>query len=102
MRVNLELDKHQVIEAQTGREGLCKVEQERPDVVLLDVLMPEMDGAQACEQLKKQQRTRNIPILLFGALTTEEMYHRAPHADRYLELPFEPIKLVATVNGLAA
>lgn len=102
MRFNLELARHQVIEAQTGVEGLDRIKRERPDVVLVDVMMPEIDGAQTCEHLKSQPETKNIRVLLFGALPAEEMHRRAPHADCYLETPFDPGKLVDVVNHLVA
>jgi DNA-binding response OmpR family regulator len=56
-----------VLRAQSGREALAIVAAEKVDVILLDVMMPEMDGFQVCEALRKVERTRDIPVILLTA-----------------------------------
>jgi DNA-binding response OmpR family regulator len=57
----------EVLRAEGGREALAIVARQTPDVILLDVMMPEMDGFQVCEHLRSQERTRGIPIILLTA-----------------------------------
>src|SRR5262245_63099769 len=61
-----------VIKASNGAEALQQVRQERPDLVLLDVMMPVMDGFEACRRLKDNAETRFIPVVLMTALDQEE------------------------------
>lgn len=68
----LEVNGYTVIEAEDGLEALKKVQSEHCDVVLLDVLMPRMDGLEACKQLKANPETAHIPVLIVSALTDRE------------------------------
>lgn len=62
---------HQILEAQSGQEALEKAGQQ-PDLILLDVMMPGMDGLETCRQLKQQDATRNIPVIFLSALSDSE------------------------------
>ncbi|RKY47321.1 MAG: two-component system response regulator [Candidatus Neomarinimicrobiota bacterium] len=64
---NLILDGYDVIMAVDGKEGLEKAIQEKPDLILLDIMMPEMDGLEVCSRLKKNPETRDIPIFMLSA-----------------------------------
>src|SRR4051812_25307496 len=57
-------DRFQVLTAQDGEEGLEKARVEQPDVIVLDIVMPKMDGIAACEILRKEEMTRHIPIII--------------------------------------
>jgi len=59
---------HQVIQAADGREALQQVQSIQPDLILLDVMMPEMDGFEVCRQLKSDPKTRGIPVIIITAL----------------------------------
>ena len=58
---------HEVSVASGGQEGIAKAEQERPDLILLDVMMPEMDGYETCRRLKANPATASIPIVFLSA-----------------------------------
>lgn len=68
----LESKNYQVENAYNGKEGLVKVEEFRPDLILLDVVMPEMDGMTMLKELKKNPKTEKIPIIVLTVLKTNE------------------------------
>ena len=88
--------------ASSGREALEHVEQDKPDVILLDVMMPEMDGFQVCEQLRGNVRTAFIPILMLTALDDSSSRARGFLAgtDDYIAKPFARAELLARVRRL--
>jgi CheY-like chemotaxis protein len=68
----LERDGIHVIAAYNGREGLRRIRQDRPDLVLLDVMMPDMDGIEVCQLMQKDEAMRSIPVIFITARTTKE------------------------------
>ena len=74
LKRKLEREGLQVIAAYNGRGegGLEKIEQERPDLVLLDVMMPDMNGIEVCEKLQSSDRTRAIPVIFITARTNKK------------------------------
>jgi two-component system, OmpR family, alkaline phosphatase synthesis response regulator PhoP len=103
-RVNLEAEGMDVLEASDGPSGLEKARQERPDVVLLDVMMPGLDGWQVAEELLDDERTSGIPIIFLTARA--EFRDRARGLDLggvdYVTKPFNPIELAPLVEDLVA
>jgi DNA-binding response OmpR family regulator len=101
-RVNLEAEGMQVYEAGDGQSGLAKAREERPDVILLDVMMPEMDGWQVAEELLADTRTEGIPIIFLTARA--EVRDRARGLDLggvdYVTKPFNPVELAPLVEEL--
>src|SRR5919108_3614579 len=101
-RVNLEAEKMSVLEASDGPSGLEVAKQERPDVILLDVMMPGLDGWRVAEQLLEDERTSDIPIIFLTARA--EFRDRARGLDiggiEYITKPFNPIELAPTVREL--
>jgi DNA-binding response OmpR family regulator len=91
-RVNLELTDLDVIEAADGAEALAKARSERPDVILLDVMMPIMDGWEVLHQLKADPETASIPVIMLTARTSEADQIRAwgEGVIDYLSKPFSP------------
>ena len=91
-RVNLELTDLDVIEAVDGADALAKVRAERPDVILLDVMMPELDGWEVLRQLKADPETASIPVIMLTARTSEADQIRAwgEGVIDYLSKPFSP------------
>ncbi len=79
--------------AMDGDQGLNLVREERPDIVLLDVQMPKMDGFRVCENIKRDDRTRKIPVILMSAVVDERSFERHSrleyHADAYIQKPFK-------------
>ena len=103
-RVNLEAEGMQVLEASDGPAGLETAREEQPDVILLDVMMPGLDGWQVAEELLEDERTRGIPIIFLTARA--EFRDRAKGLDLggvdYITKPFNPIELAPLVEDLVA
>jgi DNA-binding response OmpR family regulator len=101
-RVNLEAEGMEVLEAADGPSGLEKARAERPDVVLLDVMMPGLDGWRVAEELLDDERTAAIPIIFLTARA--ELRDRARGIDLggvdYVTKPFNPVDLAPLVNDL--
>jgi DNA-binding response OmpR family regulator len=101
-RVNLEAEGMEVIEAANGRTGVQLAKREQPDLILLGVMMPVLDGWQAAEELGKDPETREIPIVFLTAQS--ELRHRARGFDLgavdYITKPFNPVELAARLRGV--
>ena len=100
----LERDGHVVRTAATGEEALASLRDDSADVVLLDVVMPGMDGVQVLEELKGDASLRDIPVIMVSALDDYDHVVRCIElgAEDYLPKPFDPVLLRARVNaGLA-
>lgn len=98
---------HEVIQAHGGVEGLEKARKEKPDAIILDVMMPDKDGYAVCKELKADPRYKNIPILLLTAVVshipTTTYTHRMgmeTEADDYVDKPVEPVELLRLVERL--
>ncbi|MCK4739794.1 MAG: response regulator [Deltaproteobacteria bacterium] len=93
---------YDVLKAYNGREALEKVEEFNPDIILLDVLMPVMDGYEVCKQLKSKKETRLIPVVLLTALDSGEDKIRGIEAgaDDFITKPFQKLELLARVKSL--
>jgi len=103
-RVNLEAEGMDVLEAADGPTGLEQAREKAPDVVLLDVMMPGLDGWQVAEQLLQDERTSDIPIIFLTARA--EFRDRARGLDiggvDYVTKPFNPLELAPLVRELLA
>jgi DNA-binding response OmpR family regulator len=101
-RVNLEAEGMSVIEAADGPSGVDKAREEGPDVILLDVMMPGLDGWRVAEQLIEDDRTVGIPIIFLTARA--EFRDRARGLDLggidYVTKPFNPLELAPLVRKL--
>ena len=101
-RVNLEAEGMTVAEAPDGRSGLARAREEPPDVVLLDVMMPGLDGWHVAEELLDDERTASIPIVFLTARA--EVRDRARGIDLggldYVTTPFNPVELAPLVREL--
>ena len=101
-RVNLELGGFEVTLASTGPEALEALERQTPDLILLDVMMPELDGWEVAERIRAADLTGDVPIVFLSA--------RAAHADRqqgfdvgavgYVVKPFDPIHLAERLEQM--
>ena len=101
-RVNLEAEGMDVVEAPDGPAGIEKAKGESPDVVLLDVMMPGLDGWRVAEELLEDGRTNRIPIIFLTARA--EFRDRARGLDiggvDYVTKPFNPLELASLVRDL--
>ncbi len=88
--------------ATTGLAALEAVAAEAPDLILLDIMLPELDGFEVCERLKKDPKTRRIPIILLTARRTPEDISRGEEvgADRYITKPFKSAMIMETIEQL--
>jgi DNA-binding response OmpR family regulator len=103
-RVNLEAEGMEVLEAADGPSGLATARAETPDVILLDVMMPGLDGWRVAEELLDDERTQGIPIVFLTARA--ELRDRARGIDLggvdYVTKPFNPVELAPLVRSLLA
>ena len=88
--------------ARNGIEALESIDKEAPDIVLLDIMMPQMSGYQVCEKLKKNPDTRDIPIIMVTALNEVGDVERAVDAgaDDFLTKPVNRLELITRVKSL--
>ncbi len=93
---------HQVSVASGGAEGLAKAAAENPDLILLDVMMPEMDGYETCVALKAQAGTRHIPVVFLSARAQQVEIDKGRElgAIGYLVKPFDPMTLASQLDAL--
>src|ERR1700690_3232976 len=92
--------KCEVLVASNGADGLAMIQAKKPDVVLLDLMMPGMDGFEVCQKAKEDSGTRHIPIIFLTAQPQPAAVARAMSlgAAGYLVKPFDPIKIIDQVN----
>jgi len=98
----LNMEGYAVIEADGGAAAIELVRQQQPDIILLDVMMPGMDGFEVCQILKQDEHTRLIPIIFITALNDRRSRIRGIEvgADDFLSKPFDRVELVARVKSL--
>jgi len=105
----LEARDYEVVTAPDGEEGLAKLRDEKPDLMILDLLMPKMDGFAVCKELKDPRRAKysNIPILILTSVKEEASRRRyeletglAMDVDDYVEKPIDPYTLLERVQKL--
>jgi two-component system, OmpR family, alkaline phosphatase synthesis response regulator PhoP len=103
-RVNLEAEGMEVVEAPDGPTGLEVVESERPDAILLDVMMPGLDGWSVAERLLEKEDTREIPIVFLTARA--DLRDRARGMDLggldYITKPFNPVDLASLIEEVVS
>lgn len=95
---------YQVVVAKDGPEGLALATTEGPDLIVLDVVMPGMDGFEACDRLKKDERTKGIPVLMLTATDDVGLNRKAfgVGAAACLTKPYRPEALVSSIEALLA
>jgi len=100
VELNLKLDNYNVSLAADGEEGLKMVKECDPDLIILDVMMPKVDGWQVLMQLKSDDKTRDIPVIMLTAIDDEQskVIGLRGGADDYVPKPFSPLELAARVK----
>lgn len=93
---------YDVVEATDGEEALRKVREERPDCVVLDVVMPRKNGFQVCRTLKNGEDSQHIPVILLTSKSerTDELWGKRQGADIYLTKPFDAAALLSHIRQL--
>jgi len=102
LEVNLEMEGHEVVSAVDGSDALAKVAECHPDLILLDVMMPNLNGWEVAERLKRDEATRHIPIVFLSARAMDADVRRGAElgVESYVTKPFDPIDLMELVNRL--
>ncbi|MDI6827416.1 MAG: response regulator [Armatimonadota bacterium] len=102
VQVNLERQGYEVVTASDGKEALQKVEEEKPDLVILDVMMPYMDGFEVLQNLRRNPSTRDIPVIMLTAKAQDADVFRGWQSgvDCYLTKPFNPMELISFVKRI--
>ena len=102
VQVNLERQGYEVVTANDGREALEKVESEKPDLVVLDVMMPYMDGFEVLQNLRRNANTRDIPVIMLTAKAQDADVFKGWQSgvDCYLTKPFNPMELISFVKRI--
>ncbi len=100
VKKRLQLNKFEVETAENGVMALEKVKTFEPDIILLDVMMPELNGYQVCRALREDEKTRQIPVIMLTAKAQEsdKFWGEEVGATVYLTKPFDDKELVATVK----
>jgi len=101
LRDRLKHENFEVLTAYNGPEAIDLAEKESPDLILLDVMMPEMDGFEVCSILTRQDLTKNIPIILLTALTSPQDIENGLQSGAYdyIKKPFNKVELIARINS---
>jgi DNA-binding response OmpR family regulator len=103
-RVNLEYEGHQVLEASSGEEGLRLAVAHRPDLIVLDVMLPEKDGFSVLRRLRELDRIAEVPVIFLTAKAQDDDQIRGflAGAAEYVTKPFSPLALNQAVSRIAA
>jgi DNA-binding response OmpR family regulator len=93
---------YEVVTAADGEEGIKKAQDEKPDIIVLDIMMPTMDGYEACKRLKSDPKTKAIPVILLTAKgrDVDRRLGSEAGADDYVVKPFSPGRLIERVEGI--
>jgi DNA-binding response OmpR family regulator len=102
MKLRLAAAGYEAVVAFDGEEGLSKAKTEKPDLVLLDIIMPKMDGFTVCRALKESPVTENIPVVVVSASGGKNLPQRsfAAGADEVITKPFEAQELLDKIKKL--
>jgi PleD family two-component response regulator len=100
IRYSIDSDQFEILGAANGKEALGMVFATSPDILILDIMMPEMDGYTVCEELRKHDSTKNLPIIILSAKTSVDDKVKAMSLgiDDYMIKPFDPRELEARIK----
>jgi CheY-like chemotaxis protein len=102
IRMSLERAGHEVIDAEDGLRGIAMAMKQHPEIIVLDLMMPVMDGYGVLAELSKDPRTANVPVVVLSARAIPDEEERAigAGAQRFLEKPFDPELLAHELDDL--
>jgi excisionase family DNA binding protein len=102
VRVNLEMDGYSVREAASAAEGLAALDEEPPDLILLDVMMPEVDGWEMLRRVRERHGVDSIPVIMFSGKVDERTAGTAAErgAQAFIGKPFDPQQLIQSTKQL--
>ncbi len=98
----LEKEGHRVTEAENGEMALGLLQRDKPDLILLDVRMPGLNGWEVCRRIKADDRTRSIPVVMFTVRTSEEDMQKSTEygAEAHINKPFDKKELLQLVEKM--
>jgi len=98
---NLEADGHEVVTAHTGEEGLVAASVHKPDLVILDYMMPGLDGLETCRKLKDAEATHDVPVIMITCRTStvDTVNVLKAGAVDYVNKPVDPVEVTARVRA---
>jgi CheY-like chemotaxis protein len=94
---------YEVIEAENGVEAIDVAKSQKPDLILMDMMMPKMDGLSACYAIKQDASTRHIPVVMLTAIThdlNKRLSENVMGANGYITKPFNAVELISTIRSL--
>ena len=100
----LKISGYETIEAVDGKQGVEKAKSAKPDLILMDIMMPKMDGYSACREIKADQSTKNIPVVMLTAVGYDlnKKLAKQMGADGYVTKPFSRQQLIDVISPLLA
>jgi len=100
MKMRLEANNYEIITAYDGQEALEKARNEKPDLIILDLMLPKLDGYTVCRMLKFDEKYKSIPIVMFTARVQEsdKKMGQEVGADAYITKPFDPQALLSKIK----
>jgi DNA-binding response OmpR family regulator len=104
LQVNFEMEGHTVLTAADGAEGLARIREARPDVVVADIMMPNVDGLELLARIRADDALAGLPVILLSAKAQSYEVDEglAAGADDYVTKPFDPLELVERVQAAVA
>lgn len=104
LRKTLESDEVKILEAVDGKEALSIALKQKPDLIILDVVMPDLYGSEVCQRLRKQPKTASIPVIILTANSViyGEEQAKESGADHFMTKPFSPLELKSLVKKILA
>lgn len=102
LKIRLEANDYEVLVAVDGQEGLKMARSKKPDLIILDLMLPKIDGFALCRMLKFDEKYKSIPIIMFTARAQEsdKKLGREVGADEYITKPFDPQVLLKKIEDL--
>ncbi len=99
---SLGMEGYEVLTALDGEQALEKARTEKPDLIVLDIMMPKLDGYETCKRLKADAETKDVPVILLSAKgrNVDQKVGFEVGADDYITKPFSPRKLVERINAI--
>jgi two-component system, OmpR family, alkaline phosphatase synthesis response regulator PhoP len=100
IKLSLNKDQYDVTGAYSGREALLHIDKNIPDLVVLDLMMPGVNGYELCKALRENPKTRKIPVLILSAKSqmNDKLHAIDVGADDYMTKPFDPMELVKRIK----
>jgi two-component system alkaline phosphatase synthesis response regulator PhoP len=101
IRYAVSKDKHEVLDAIDGKEGLARASTDKPDLIILDIMMPELDGLTVSARLAADPATKSIPVIILTAKgRMREAFVASPNVQNFIDKPFEPTALQDVIRAI--